>query len=61
MSAFLVKLNYSVTVSIGLAIWRSDKNTDEHLKDIDEVLKDADKALYDAKNAGRNKIIAYWH
>lgn len=55
------KIKLSVTVSIGLAIWRSDKNTDEHLKDIDEVLKDADKALYDAKNAGRNKIIAYWH
>ena len=43
----------SVTVSIGLALWKPDRK-------IDEVFKEADQALYASKEAGRNQVTASW-
>jgi PleD family two-component response regulator len=39
----------SITVSIGLAEWRENSNTDE-------LYRRADRALYRSKSAGRNRI-----
>ena len=44
----------SVTISLGVADWRSEDDR------LEAVLARADQALYQAKQEGRNRVVAAW-
>jgi PleD family two-component response regulator len=46
----------TVTVSIGLAEFRSETGREDASGDAQRIVADADKALYEAKAAGRNVV-----
>jgi diguanylate cyclase (GGDEF)-like protein len=46
----------TVTVSIGLAEFRSETGREDATGDAQRIVADADKALYEAKAAGRNAV-----
>ncbi|MCA0969798.1 diguanylate cyclase [Halobacillus litoralis] len=51
-STIAVETNPSVTVSCGMASWRSSERPD-----VKQIVKDADQALYVAKEYGKNRIV----
>jgi len=42
--------NYKITISIGVTLYKKDKN-------MNELVKEADIALYKAKQNGRNQVL----